>query len=43
VRAVVTSSAPAADPSFPDQKQQAWTQPVGWDWLNAATVERTQQ
>ncbi|QEG41460.1 PHP domain-containing protein [Roseimaritima ulvae] len=30
VRAVVTSTAAAADPSFKDQKQQAWTQPVGW-------------
>jgi len=33
VRAVVTSSAGAADPSFADQKQQAWTQPVAWEWL----------
>jgi len=30
VRAVVTSSLPPADPSFKDQKAQAWTQPVGW-------------
>lgn len=30
VRAVVTSDQPHADPSFSDQKQQAWTQPVGW-------------
>lgn len=30
VRAVVTSSEPHPDPSFKDQKQQAWTQPVGW-------------
>ena len=30
VRAVVTSSAGAVDPSFADQKKQAWTQPVGW-------------
>lgn len=30
VRAVVTSSEGAVDPSFKDQKQQAWTQPVGW-------------
>lgn len=35
VRAVVTSSRDAADPSFPGQKQQAWTQPVGWEWLHA--------
>jgi hypothetical protein len=31
VRAVVTSSQPHSDPSLPDQKQQAWTQPVGWE------------
>ena len=30
VRAVVTSSQEHASPSFKDQKQQAWTQPVGW-------------
>jgi len=30
VRAVVTSSQPHHDPSFKDQRQQAWTQPVGW-------------
>lgn len=30
VRAVVTSSLPADDPSYKDQKRQAWTQPVGW-------------
>jgi hypothetical protein len=30
VRAVVTSDQPHVDPSFTDQKQQAWTQPVGW-------------
>jgi hypothetical protein len=30
VRALVTSSQDAADPSFENQKQQAWTQPVGW-------------
>ncbi len=30
VRAVVTSSLPPVDPSYKDQKQQAWTQPVGW-------------
>jgi hypothetical protein len=33
VRAVVTSSLPPADPSFPNQKRQAWTQPIGWEWL----------
>ncbi|MCH1494601.1 MAG: hypothetical protein L7U72_05170 [Rubripirellula sp.] len=36
IRAVVTSSLDAADPSFKDQKQQAWTQPVGWDNSEAA-------
>ncbi len=30
VRAVVTSSQPHPDPSFDDQREQAWTQPVGW-------------
>jgi hypothetical protein len=30
VRAVVTSSEPPDNPSFPDQRRQAWTQPVGW-------------
>ncbi|MCA9131766.1 MAG: hypothetical protein KDA45_01370, partial [Planctomycetales bacterium] len=30
VRALVTSSLGADDPSFADQKRQAWTQPVGW-------------
>ena len=30
VRAVVTSSKPHHDPSYKDQRQQAWTQPVGW-------------
>lgn len=30
VRAVVTSSKPHRDPSFKGQRQQAWTQPVGW-------------
>lgn len=31
VRAIITSSKPHHDPSFKDQKQQAWTQPVGWE------------
>lgn len=31
VRAVVISSKPPHDPSFKDQRQQAWTQPVGWE------------
>jgi hypothetical protein len=34
VRAVVTSNEPPRDPSFAGQKQQAWTQPVGWDSLS---------
>jgi hypothetical protein len=42
VRAVVISSQPPADPSFEGQKSQAWTQPVGWEWLKTAakSVER---
>jgi hypothetical protein len=31
VRARVTSSRPHPDPSFRDQNEQAWTQPVGWE------------
>jgi hypothetical protein len=30
VRAVVNSSRPHPNPSWDDQKQQAWAQPVGW-------------
>ena len=30
VRAVVTSSRAHPNPSFKDQREQAWTQPVGW-------------
>ena len=30
VRAVVTSSRAPENPSFEEQKEQAWTQPVGW-------------
>jgi len=33
VRAIVTSTLPSSDPSFDGQKQQAWTQPVGWEKL----------
>jgi hypothetical protein len=34
IRAVVTSSRPHPDPSYKGQKEQAWTQPVGWErWL----------
>ncbi|MFT7642921.1 MAG: hypothetical protein ACI9G1_004684, partial [Pirellulaceae bacterium] len=31
VRAVVTSSEAPVDPIFKEQRQQAWTQPVGWE------------
>ncbi len=31
VRAVVTSTRLHPNPSLPDQKEQAWTQPVGWE------------
>lgn len=31
VRATVTSTKPHPNPSFEDQKEQAWTQPVGWE------------
>ena len=31
VRAVVTSTQSPDDPSFSNQKKQAWTQPVGWE------------
>jgi hypothetical protein len=30
VRALITSSKPPVDPSYKNQFQQAWTQPVGW-------------
>jgi hypothetical protein len=30
VRAVIQSSLPHTNPSYENQKQQAWTQPVGW-------------
>jgi hypothetical protein len=36
VRAIVTSSQEADDPSFKGQKKQAWTQPVGWELRPAA-------
>ena len=36
VRAVVTSSREPADPSWKGQKQQAWTQPVGWSLRSPA-------
>jgi len=31
VRAMVTSNRPPANPSYESQRQQAWTQPVGWE------------
>ena len=31
VRAIVTSSRAPENPSFANQKEQAWTQPVGWE------------
>lgn len=31
VRAIVSSDAPPANPSFQGQRAQAWTQPVGWE------------
>jgi hypothetical protein len=31
VRAVISSSALHPNPSLPDQRQQAWTQPFGWE------------
>ncbi len=41
VRAVVTSNKPPANPSFKEQKAQAWTQPVGWEkWLPAAAESK---
>ncbi len=34
VRAVVTSTLPHKNPSLPQQVQEAWTQPVGWEkWV----------
>jgi hypothetical protein len=40
VRAVVTSSKAHADPSFEGQRQQAWTQPVGWQEVLANASKR---
>ncbi|AGA30997.1 CehA/McbA family metallohydrolase domain-containing protein [Singulisphaera acidiphila] len=36
VRAIVSSTKPPENPSFADQVQQAWTQPVGWEKRIAA-------
>ncbi len=30
VRATVTASKPHPNPSYPNQREQAWTQPIGW-------------
>jgi hypothetical protein len=42
VRAVITSTKPPVDPSFEGQRQQAWTQPVGWESMfeKSATLPR---
>ena len=38
VRAIVTSSEAPENPVTPDQRQQAWTQPVGWKkWVSSQT------
>ena len=37
VRAVVESSLPPEKPTYPGQKSQAWTQPVGWEGLVTGT------
>jgi hypothetical protein len=39
VRAVVTSSLAPENPSFENQKAQAWTQPVGWQKHVPAAVK----
>jgi hypothetical protein len=41
VRAVVTSSKPHHDPSFENQHQQAWIQPVGWQERLEASAARS--
>ncbi len=41
VRAVVTSSKDHPNPSFKDQKEQAWTQPVVWKSPNGQSAEQT--
>lgn len=43
IRAVVTSTLPPDNPSFPDQLKQAWTQPVGWEsQIPAPAAEKAQ-
>ncbi|AMV36046.1 PHP domain-containing protein [Planctomyces sp. SH-PL62] len=39
VRAVVTANQAPANPSFPGQMAQAWTQPVGWQGRLASDVD----
>jgi hypothetical protein len=41
VRAVITSSKAHHDPSFKGQRQQAWTQPVGWEERVSKTAADT--
>ena len=37
VRARITSSEAPENPSYAEQRRQAWTQPIGWrKWLEAA-------
>lgn len=40
VRAVVTSTKPHHDPSFDNQRTQAWTQPAGWQQRLGAAKDR---
>ncbi|TWT51135.1 hypothetical protein Pla22_39120 [Rubripirellula amarantea] len=39
VRAVITSSEAHSDPSFANQQQQAWTQPIGWRDANETSTQ----
>lgn len=39
VRAIVTSSKSHPRPSFENQREQAWTQPVGWEALDPPTTQ----
>src|SRR5262249_9637355 len=40
VRAVITSTEPPENPSFANQRRQAWTQPVGWErWMSPPPAE----
>jgi hypothetical protein len=40
VRAVITSTKPPVNPSYENQLQMAWTQPVGWKVKSNATTGR---